>query len=374
MFKDYTWTIAAGVVLGVISLALVKLGNPANMGFCIACFNRDIAGGLGLFNWNISAPVQYIRPEIIGIVLGAFLTAVAFGEFKPKGGSVPAIRFLLGMFMMIGALVFLGCPTRMILRLGGGDLNALIALLGFIAGTGLGVYLIRSGFKFDAPVKQKLPESLLMPVIMVVLLFAAFFVPQIIENGPVFVSQKGHPGVGSSPIDNVTLGIVISLMAGLVVGFFAQRSRLCFAGGWRDMWLARFNPLLAGVLATLATVAIGNLILGSFTASFAAQPIAHTNHIWNFLGMALVGVCAVLLGGCPFRQVALAGSGSSDAAVVIFGMLAGAAFSHNFMLVSKGAATGGGPGMAGQIAVLIGLLVAIGIALAYRKRFVQPPG
>ena len=34
------------------------------------------------------------------------------------------IRFLLGMVMMIGALAFLGCPLRGILRLAGGDLTA----------------------------------------------------------------------------------------------------------------------------------------------------------------------------------------------------------------------------------------------------------
>ena len=40
--------IGAGLLIGLVSVALVKLGNPANMGFCIACFLRDIAGGVGL--------------------------------------------------------------------------------------------------------------------------------------------------------------------------------------------------------------------------------------------------------------------------------------------------------------------------------------
>ncbi|MEG1879469.1 MAG: YedE-related selenium metabolism membrane protein, partial [Pseudoflavonifractor sp.] len=60
--------IAAGLAVGVISVVLVALGNPANMGFCIACFLRDIAGAVGLHR---AEPVQYIRPEIIGLVLGA---------------------------------------------------------------------------------------------------------------------------------------------------------------------------------------------------------------------------------------------------------------------------------------------------------------
>ena len=59
--------VIAGLIIGVIASLLVFFGNPANMGFCIACFLRDTAGGLGLHR---AAAVQYIRPEIIGLVLG----------------------------------------------------------------------------------------------------------------------------------------------------------------------------------------------------------------------------------------------------------------------------------------------------------------
>ena len=40
--------ILAGLAIGVIAVLLVLFGNPANMGFCIACFLRDTAGGLKL--------------------------------------------------------------------------------------------------------------------------------------------------------------------------------------------------------------------------------------------------------------------------------------------------------------------------------------
>ena len=42
-------------------------------GFCVACFTRDIAGGIGLHR---APPVQYIRPEIIGLVLGSLIAAL----------------------------------------------------------------------------------------------------------------------------------------------------------------------------------------------------------------------------------------------------------------------------------------------------------
>lgn len=82
-----------GLFIGAVAVVLVKLGNPPNMGFCIACFERDIAGALGLHRAGM---VQYLRPEIIGIVLGAMLTAFVGGEFKSRGGSSTLLRFVMG--------------------------------------------------------------------------------------------------------------------------------------------------------------------------------------------------------------------------------------------------------------------------------------
>ena len=53
---------------------------------------------------------------------------------------------MLGAFVVIGALAFLGCPLRMVLRLGGGDLNALVGLIGFTGGILLGIASLKKGF------------------------------------------------------------------------------------------------------------------------------------------------------------------------------------------------------------------------------------
>ena len=139
--------IFAGLVIGVIASLLVLFGNPKNMGFCVACFLRDTAGALGLHS---AEAVQYIRPEIIGLVFGSFFMALAKKEFSPRGGSAPVTRFVLGMFVMIGSLMFLGCPFRMILRLAGGDLNALLGLAGFACGILVGVF-------FRIPPDRRMP-------------------------------------------------------------------------------------------------------------------------------------------------------------------------------------------------------------------------
>ena len=117
-FKKHWKIISCGIFIGIVATLLQKFGNPANMGICVACFERDIAGALG---FHRAAIVQYIRPEILAFVLGSFASSLIFKEFKPRLGSAPIVRFVLGAFAMIGALAFLGCPWRAALRLAGGQ-------------------------------------------------------------------------------------------------------------------------------------------------------------------------------------------------------------------------------------------------------------
>ena len=79
--------------------------------------------------------------------------------------------------------------------------------------------------------------------------------------------------------------------------------------------------------------------------------------------MYAVGFAAVLAGGCPLRQLILAGQGSADAAVNVLGMLVGAAFCHNFGLASSGA----GPTANGKVAVVIAMAVIAAIAVLNTK-------
>ena len=163
----------------------------------------------------------------------------------------------------------------------------------------------------------------------------------------------------------------ISLVAGLVVGALAQRSRLCMAGGLRDGFLLRDFTLLTGFLAIWVTMTIGNLILGSYNLSAQSQPIAHSQYLWSFLGMALAGWGSILLGGCPLRQLILAGEGNGDSAIAVFGMIVGAAIAHNFGLagnadsVVDGTYQVGGIGNAGKIAVVLGFAVLLAVSLSH---------
>lgn len=350
MKNERTIIISTGVIIGIIASMLVYFGNPANMGYCIACFLRDTAGGLGLHS---AKAVQYIRPEIIGLILGALGAASTHGEFSPKGGSSPLTRFALGFFAMVGCLMFLGCPFRMLLRLAGGDLNALAGLVGFAGGIYAGIYFLNRGYSLKRTYKMTTAEGGLLPAAAVVLLLLLITAPAFIH----YTKAGGGPGAKHA-------AIAISLVAGLGVGALAQRTRFCMIAGIRDFILFRETKMLWGFIAVTVAALLCNLTLTSVTGAsffklgFAGQPIAHTDALWNALGLFLAGFACVLLGGCPMRQLILAGEGNSDSAIGVLGLVAGAAFCHNFGLASSGA----GPTANGQIAVVLGIIVVTIIA------------
>ncbi|MBU0502531.1 MAG: YedE-related selenium metabolism membrane protein, partial [Candidatus Margulisbacteria bacterium] len=270
--------IISGSLIGLAAVILQKFGNPGNMGFCMACFTRDIAGALGLHRASV---VQYIRPEIIGLVLGAMITAMLTRDFRPRGGSSPIIRFLLGAFAMIGALIFLGCPWRALLRLAGGDWNAIVGLIGLASGIFVGSLFLKQGYDLGRANQQKLPVGLIFPLMIFGLLVLTLAFPQTRE-GIIYYSQKG-PGAQHAPF-------LMSLLLGAGVGFIAQRSRYCTIGGFRDLFIFKQWHLISGAFSLLLTALLLNLLLGQFHPGFTSQPIAHTSHLWNFLGMVLAGL------------------------------------------------------------------------------------
>jgi hypothetical protein len=195
---------------------------------------------------------------------------------------------------------------------------------------------LNKGFSLKRSYKITKSEGYIFPAVNVGLLVLLVASPAFI-----FFSEKG-PGSMAAPI-------AISLIAGLIVGALGQKTRLCMVGGTRDMILFKDSYLLLGFISIIVFGFIGNLIFGFFNLGFEGQPVAHTDALWNFLGMAVVGWGSVLLGGCPFRQLILSGEGNTDSVITVIGMIVGAAIAHNFGLASSAA----GATSNGKIAVII---------------------
>lgn len=355
--------IAAGALIGLMAGLLQYLGNPPNMGLCMVCFPRDMAGAIGLHR---AAAVQYLRPEIIGAVWGALITALLFGEWRPRGGSAPIVRFMLGVFATIGALVFLGCPWRGLLRLAGGDWNSLIGLGGLLVGVGVGCLFLKSGYSLGRSHSMPKVAGWMFPGVMVLLLIFLMLRTSFGEGEAIFFSESG-PGSMHAPV-------WVGLAFGLAVGALAQRTRFCTMGSLRDALLIRDYHLLTGVAAFLVAAVIVNLCTGAFSPGWRAMPISHMNHLWNFLGMVLAGLCFALGGGCPGRQLFLSGEGDGDAAIFCCGMIVGAGVTHNWFLAAvpdrmvEGEFVLGGPGIVGQIAVVVGILFCVVLGLTAKHR------
>lgn len=349
----------AGVVCGLVAACLAYFGNPANMAICIACFVRDTAGALGMHQAEV---VQYARPEIIGIVLGAFIISVATKEYRSTAGSSPMIRFVLGIVIMIGSLIFLGCPLRMVIRMSAGDLNAWVALIGFILGVSTGAFALKKGFSLGRAHETQKSSGVVMPAIMVGILLLAVCTT-------LLKSSTSGPGSMHAPI-------IISLIGGLIFGAFAQKSRMCFAGSMRDIILMKNFDLFSVIAGLFVVMLVFNLATGRFVFGFNTPGIiAHSEHLWNILGMYTVGFAAVLAGGCPLRQLILAGQGSSDAAVTVVGMFVGGALCHNLGLAASGTAlnpetkelVAGAVPLNGKVACIICIVVCFIIAFTCKR-------
>ena len=224
---------------------------------------------------------------------------------------------------------------------------------------GVGTLFFRKGFSLGRSQSQNAISGLVLPAIMLGLTALALADPQVSgqgQSGVLFYSLKG-PGAQHAPF-------ILSLCAGLAVGFAAQRSRFCTMGALRDVLLFNQWHLALGFLAMLAAALVLNLGFGSFHWGFENQPVAQPNDLWNFLGMATAGLAFALAGGCPGRQLFMAGEGDNDAAVFALGLLVGTAVAHNFGLASSPA----GIGPHGMAATLAGLGICLCIGFANCKR------
>lgn len=340
--------VVLGSLFGVAAVVLALAGNPVNTGLCVSCFFVNVAGALGLHS---SLASSYLRPEILAILIGSFLVAFAAGEFKSRGSGLSPLKFLGGAFLIIGCEVFIGCPIKMLLRIAGGGVVALAGLLGLAGGVILGSLFLREGFSlFPARVKRE-ASGMVLPLAAFLVLFASTSGVYAFAAGVLGSSARHAP-------------FALSLGLGLAAGAIGQRTRFCITGGIKNLFLGRVYQDISVVTAFFVTVLIFNLLTGGFRFSYLFEPGGHTDLTWAFLSMGMVGFGSILIGGCPFRQLVLAGTGEVDAGWAVLGMLAGAALSVTLGLSS----TAAGVSVPGKLAVLGGWMFFLGMGLLGKKR------
>lgn len=345
-----TWLVMlAGSLLGLGGIWLMVLGNPQNSGICVSCFLENSAGALGLHD---NPRMQYLRPELIGFVLGSSLAAFSFREFASRGGSAPLPRLLSGAFLIIGCAVFIGCPIKLFLRLTAGDWTSLPGLIGLVAGVWIGLKGLSVGVHLGNAKKERGGSGYWVPVLFLLLLGFLLLKP-----GFIIFSERGSAAEAAP--------IFLALGIGLLLGAIAQRTRFCITGGLRDLLVMGLRAqLFWGFLLFVLIALVGSVVTGNFKPGLYGQPGAHLDMLWSFLGMLLVGSISVLIGGCPFRQLIKAGEGDADAGLVVVGMLIGAGLVQSWQL----AGTAAGVPLYGKVAVITGLAFFLLNLLLFRER------
>jgi hypothetical protein len=139
---------AIGILAALVQVLLISAGGPEAYGFCVACHTRDIVNiavndiagtklAVAAISQNAILPVM----TVIGVLIGAFVSAKYYQEFRTKTGTIASyIWYLLGgLLFMIFALFMGGCPYRIGLRIGYGDVVALIGVIAIIIGVLVGI-------------------------------------------------------------------------------------------------------------------------------------------------------------------------------------------------------------------------------------------
>jgi len=349
--------LAMGAILGVGAFMLSRYGNPANTGLCVSCFLENIAGAIGLHG---NTRMQYLRPELIGVVLGAFAWSVRRREFLPTGGSSPLLRFVVGGLLIIGCSVFIGCPVKMVLRVAAGDVGALAGVAGLVAGIYAGLEFVENGFQLGKPRETTRAGGLVLPLFFALLLVLALVKPAFIGD-----SVKGGAALRAP--------FWMSLGFGLVLGAWAQHTQFCVTGGIARVFLwgpreVMSCPRSTGLLVSLGSffgfALVTSVLTGQFHFGLAGQPSSNDSYGWAFLGMFLVGFGSILIRGCPLRQLVAAAQGDTDAGVTVMGMLMGAALVQNWHL----GGTPAGTPVNARVAVLLGIAFLCAIGLLNRRR------
>jgi hypothetical protein len=174
-------------------------------------------------------------------------------------------------------------------------------------------------------------------------------------------------------ISKIYLTVVLALMS-FVIGFLAQRSRMCFVAGVRDYVLVRDKELIFGLFSFIVTIwiltslfyslnflrkgmpeygavvvrqsveqinyslhrltSLGDAIKGSRSAAIAGGHFSPANTFLfvTFGGGIIMGVVLTFSGGCVLRQHVLLAQGNIDALYFIIGFYSAVVVYYSLLL------------------------------------------
>jgi membrane associated rhomboid family serine protease len=145
--KPWLFGVIAGTVF-VGAEALLGIYPPSAYAFCLACHVRDLVNTAWNLAFGAALETTLLAKRALlltspGVLLGAFAAAWVYRERRRQPLEKPFLYFLAGLAVMTIGIVIFGCPTRIVLRAGYGEVYGIAALVGLLVGIACGTLLLR---------------------------------------------------------------------------------------------------------------------------------------------------------------------------------------------------------------------------------------
>jgi hypothetical protein len=150
--KPWIFGIAAGVLVVMLPVIL-PVRFPSSYTFCLSGHSRDLINGV--INWfsGLYLPQTFISRKVLlltspAVIAGAYIASAVYGERRRVRASKPLYSLFAGAAVMLIGITIFGCPTRLIIRAGYGDIYGIAAAVSLFAGTAAASIFIKLKWRF----------------------------------------------------------------------------------------------------------------------------------------------------------------------------------------------------------------------------------
>ncbi len=145
--KPWIFGVIAGSLI-VLAEAVFNFYPPSAYAFCLTCHTRDLVNTAVNVTFGRNFQTSFLAQRVImvtspAVFLGAFFAARRFREYRKQRSTNPLFFFIFGFITMIIGILIFGCPTRIAVRTGYGDLYGIVALIGLMFGVLVGTWAMR---------------------------------------------------------------------------------------------------------------------------------------------------------------------------------------------------------------------------------------
>ncbi len=145
--KPWIFGVLAGSLF-VLADVVFPISPPSAYAFCLSCHVRDLVNTVvnSVFLTRFQATEVASRALMLtspGVLVGALVAARLNREIRPRKADKPLLSAALGFLVMTIGIVIFGCPTRIVLRAGYGEIYGIVALLGMSGGIAAATLLMR---------------------------------------------------------------------------------------------------------------------------------------------------------------------------------------------------------------------------------------